>query len=320
MHASSRLCPLALIAFAPALGLALARTPAAASQPQELSSELRLEGLDTIEVLVNGVPTRLEVNPSASGPILINPDIAEKAKLRASDRLTYDFGEYQVPTYVTNTSLNFGSEPRKRRVTWTKIAASNRADGVIGVQHLPYDRVTFVLGEPSASERVQRFPLKRKGRPDFLRIGTDLEVADKKLFAVFALGIEPNLVSASTANFLATHQEGGFVEGSENVVEMAAFAMRRPTKDMRLAYPLELGDLQLDTFAVRVNDHGKANKVGNIDENDPRFVDGAIVVSRRKGRGKPDVVTRIGRSQIAHCSRLTFDLAADVIELSCALK
>jgi hypothetical protein len=58
--------------------------------------------------------------------------------------------------------------------------------------------------------------------------------------------------------------------------------------------------------------------VGEIGANDPRFEKGSIVVSRRKGRGKPDLLTRIGRDQIAHCSRLTYDLAGGEILLSCA--
>lgn len=292
-----------------------------ATDPQAtvLPAELRLDGLDTIDVLVNGVPARLEVNPSVSGPIMLNPDIAEQAKLRRSEQMTYDFGEYQVPNYVARTGVDFGSGEKARRVAWTKIPASTRADGLIGVHHLPYERVTFDLGAATDGERVQRLPLKRTGSRNFVRMGTQVEVGERNVFAVFTLSVDPNYVSAGTANFLATHQEGGFVDNSEGVIEMP-FGMRRPTRDMRLAYPIELGDLRIDTFAVRVKDHGKADKVGRIREDDPRFVDGAIIVSRRKRKGRPDVITRIGRKQIAHCSKLSFDMKAQEIELSCAPK
>jgi hypothetical protein len=53
---------------------------------------------------------------------------------------------------------------------------------------------------------------------------------------------------------------------------------------------------------------------------DPRLDPNQILVSRRKGRGKPDLLTRIGRGQIAHCSRLTFDLAQGEIQLLCGVQ
>ena len=87
---------------------------------------------------------------------------------------------------------------------------------------------------------------------------------------------------------------------------------------MRLAYPIELGDLLVERFAVRGEDYGKPGNVGEMDADDSRFVPGQILVSRRKGRGKPDYLTRIGRDQIAHCSRLTYDFARSEIRLSCA--
>ena len=118
---------------------------AANPQTKNLPAELRLQGLDTIDVVVNGVPARLEVNPSVSGPIMLNPDVAEQAKLRRSEQMTYDFGEYQVPNYVARTGVDFGSGEIARRVAWTKIPASTRADGLIGVHQLPYDRGSVYL-------------------------------------------------------------------------------------------------------------------------------------------------------------------------------
>ncbi|MEM9085379.1 MAG: hypothetical protein AAGB23_05600 [Pseudomonadota bacterium] len=291
----------------------------AATQSQDSPTEIRLNGLDIIDVVVGGVPARLEVNPGATGPIILNPDIAANANLVADRQLTYDYGQSQIESQIARASVNFGSGNSNERVAWAQIPVSSRADGVIGVQHLPYDRITFILGEEGPVERVQRLKLKRKGGRCFPRLGTEVEVGDRKLFAVFTLSVDANYVSARTANFLATNLEGGFIEGSESFIDLD-FGLRRRTKDMRLVYPIELGELKVDTFAVRLNDHGKADKVGDLAADDPRLLDGTIIVSRRKGQGRPDVVTRIGRAEMAHCSRLTFDLEAKQIELSCALK
>lgn len=126
-----------------------------------------------------------------------------------------------------------------------------------------------------------------------------------------------NLITAPTANFIATHREGGFEPDSDGIA-MMDFAVERPTRMMRIAYPIELGELLVDRFAVRIEDYGDPKRVGEIGENDPRFERGQILISRRKGTGKPDLLTRIGRDQIAHCSRLTYDFLKAEIELSCA--
>ena len=68
---------------------------------------------------------------------------------------------------------------------------------------------------------------------------------------------------------------------------------------------------------MRVEDYGEPSRVGEIGENDPRFEKGRILVSRRKGRGRPDLLTRIGRDQMGHCSRITYDLEQNEIRLSC---
>jgi len=134
---------------------------------------------------------------------------------------------------------------------------------------------------------------------------------------IFAPQRAENLITAPTANFIATHHEGGFEPDSDGVAVMN-FAVERPTRMMRLARPIELGDLLVERFAVRVEDYGDPKQVGEIGEDDPRFEKGQILVSRRKGRGRPDLLTRLGREQIAHCSKLTYDFQLQEIRLSCA--
>jgi hypothetical protein len=163
---------------------------------------------------------------------------------------------------------------------------------------------------------VQRFSLTRSGGGN-ARIGTEVTVGKKRLLMVFVPDRRENLITAPTANFIATHQEGGFEAGTDGIAVMN-FGVERPTRTMRIAEPILLGDLAVERFAVRVEDYGDPRRVGEIGENDPRFDKGQILVSRRKGRGKPDLLTRIGRDQIAHCSSLTYDFAMREIRLSCA--
>jgi hypothetical protein len=308
------------------IALTLSQLAHAHAAPPALPDELVLEGDNIIEVLLNGVPIRLEVSAEAFGPPVINPDIAERLLLLSDFRRGWRYGPVTVYGVGSTQMMDFGREPVAMSVpmpmpvpitvTWADRTASTKADGVIGVHHLPYARVTFALAPPRDNEQVQRFALKRAGGSSNARIGTGVKVGKRELMMIFVTERADNLITAPTANFIATHQEGGFAPESNGIAVMD-FAVERPTRIMRIAHPIELGDLLVDRFAVRVEDYGDPKRVGEIGENDPRFEAGRILVSRRKGKGKPDLLTRIGRDQIAHCSQLTYDLALSEIRLSC---
>jgi hypothetical protein len=266
--------------------------------------------------MVNGTPLRLEVDADSFGPPVINSEVAARLQLVAESRRGWRFGSVVVEGVNAVQLVDFGGGPLAKTISWAERFASRKADGTIGVHHLPYARVTFVLAPPVEGETVQRFPMKRSGSEAEARLGTEVVVGTKKLMMIFALKRAENLITAPTANFIATHQDGGFEPGSDGTAIMN-FAVERPTRMMRIAEPIMLGDLVIDRFAVRVEDYGDPKRVGEIGENDPRFDKGQILVSRRKGRGRPDLLTRIGRDQIAHCSQITYDLAQSEIRLSC---
>ncbi|WP_301750599.1 hypothetical protein [uncultured Erythrobacter sp.] len=281
-----------------------------------LPEELVLEGDNIITVMVNGTPLRLEVDADSFGPPVINSEVAARLGLVAETRRGWRFGNVVVEGVSALQLVDFGSGPLAKTISWAERFASRKADGVIGVHQLPYARVTFRLAPPVEGETVQRFPLKRSGSEAEARLGTEVVVGEKTLMMIFALKRAENLITAPTANFIATHQDGGFEPGSDGTAIMN-FAVERPTRMMRIAEPIMLGDLVVDRFAVRVEDYGDPKRVGEIGENDPRFDKSQILVSRRKGRGRPDLLTRLGRDQISHCSRITYDIAASEISLSC---
>jgi hypothetical protein len=307
----------ATLALAP-LAAQDASPEAAAAPLPPLPEELVLSGDNIITVSLNGVPVRLEVTAEAFGPPVINPEIAVQLQLLAEFRRNWLFGPVEVEGGGVGLTLDFGAGPGALPVpvTWARQPVTDRADGIIGVHHLPYARVTFSLAPPAEGESVQRFPLKRTGGSSTTRLGTEVRVGKKRLMMIFVSDRDENLITAPTANFIATHHEGGFETGSDGVA-MMNFAVERPTRIMRIAQPIELGDLLVDRFAVRIEDYGDPKRVGEIGENDPRFEKGRILVSRRKGRGSPDLLTRIGRDQVAHCSSLTYDMAQAEIRLTC---
>jgi hypothetical protein len=307
---------LTLLPAAPANAAQPAAQSAAA--PTTLAEELVLEGDNIITLWLNGEPLRMEVTADSFGAPIINSEVAARLGLVPQQQRGWQFGPVLVQGLTAVVEADFGAGPTPMPVSWAERFASRKADGVIGVHHLPYARVTFALGTPApAGETVQRFVLKRSGGRADTRVGTEVMVGKQRLMMIFAQQRPENLITAPTANFIATHQEGGFEAQSDGIALMN-FAVERPTRMMRIATPILLGELVVDRFAVRVEDYGEPRRVGEIGENDPRFAPGNITVSRRKGRGKPDLLTRIGRDQIAHCSSLTYDFEAEEIRLSCA--
>lgn len=281
--------------------------------------ELVLTGDNLIDVTLNGVPIRLEVTAEAFGPPVINPDIAVQLQLLATFQRGWRLGSVVIEGGGAVQALDFGAGAAAIPITWARQRVTERADGIIGLHHLPHARVTFALAPPGPDETIQRFAIKRAGANNETRLGTEVTVGKRQLMMIFVPERRENLITAPTANFIATHQEGGFEPGSEGIALMK-FAVERPTRMMRLAQPIELSDLLVERFAVRIEDYGDPRRVGEIGENDPRFQKGQILVSRRKGRGRPDLLTRIGRDQIGHCSTLTYDLEQSEIRLSCVAR
>lgn len=304
----------ALTAQQPAPPDTFAPEPAPPPLPP-LPAELVLEGDNLVTLTLNGELVRLEVTAEAFGPPIINPDVAARLWLLREFRRGWRFGPVMVDGEIATVEADFGAGPTMLAVSWAGRAVSDKADGVIGPQYLPHDRVTFALRPPMESEALLRFPMKRAGGNN-ARIGTEVPVGKKKLMMIFVPERAENLITAPTANFIATHQDGGFEPGSDGLALMH-FAVERPTRMMRIARPIELGELVVDRFAVRIEDYGEPDRVGDIAADDPRFEKGRIIVSRRKGRGRPDLLTRIGRDQIAPCSTLTYDLKGSEIRLSC---
>jgi hypothetical protein len=283
-----------------------------------LAPELVLRGEHTIiTAFVNGEPLRLEVSAEAFGPPVINPEVAARLMLVPDALRGWRYGPVVVNGSSATASVDLGKGPAPLTIAWADRPASARADGVIGVHHLPYARVTFAFHPPAPGETAERFVLKRAGGTTNTRLGTEVIVGKKKLMMIFVPERAENLVTAPTANFIATHREGGFEPGPGGTAVMD-FGVARPTRMMRIALPIELGGLAVERFAVRIEDYGEPSRVGEIAANDPRFDKDSILVTRRKGRGRPDLLTRIGSDQIAHCSSLTYDLAAGEIRLSCA--
>lgn len=281
------------------------------------AEELVLPPDHIIRVVINGTEMRMLVTADVSGPAAIDPRIVMRMRWRGTFETLWDYGDGDVVRSIgVVRTADFGDRSAALPVMWSLSLPTPLADGLIGIHHLPYKRIVMPLAPPVGEQTVQRFPLRSWGSQSARRVGTEIDTGERRLKAVFATDMAENIVTAPTANYLATRFNGGFLAGSEGQVRMR-FGVLRRTRTMRLAQPLQLGDLLIERFAVRLGDYGKARNVGEAGENDPRFDPNEIVVSERKKSGRMDALTRIGRNQIAHCSELTYDLEMKEIRLAC---
>ncbi|GIX19418.1 MAG: hypothetical protein KatS3mg120_1094 [Erythrobacter sp.] len=303
---------------APALaaGQAAAITPPTAPQAPSPDT-LVLEGDNIITLIVNGTALRFEVSAEAFGAPVVNPEVAAAGNWLPEARRGWRFGPVALEGHGAVQAVDFGAGPVPLLLTWSARPVSSRADGVIGVHHLPYTRVTFRLGARAEGAQTYRFALVRAGGARNTRIGTEVLLGKERLLAIFVPDRAHTLVTAPTANFLATHLDGGFEPGAPGVVAMP-FGITRPMRMMRTARPLEIGPFAITQFAVRIADYGTTRRVGELAADDPRLDPSQILVSRRKGRGRPDLLTRIGRDQLGACAAITYDFALAEIRLTCA--
>lgn len=309
-----RLVIAALLVLLPTATGACNAAPTSAPAPAD---ELVLPADHIITVTIDGVPLRLQVTAEASGPVAVNPQIAARMGWMAEFERFWDFGEGEpFRTAGLWRVIQIGDQLRDAQVVWGNGWASKQADGVIGIHLLPHKRVTFPINAPHGEQTVQRLPLIRIGGRNNTTIGTRVETGQRPLSAFFTFERGVNVLTAPTADFIATRFDGGFLPGSDGVVELD-YGIQRKTRTMRLARPLELGELTIDQFAVRHSDYGSAKRVGEIAPDDPRFKPNEIIVSRRKPKGRVDYLTRLGRDLIAHCSALTYDFELEEIRLTC---
>lgn len=316
-------CPGMPVRLLLAAALALPGLPAGAqditvtAERRTPAEELVLPPDHILTAVIDGTPLRLLVTADASGPAAIDPRIVVRLGWAATFQTDWDYGNGDVLKSAGALRIaDFGDRKATLPVMWSFGLPTILADGMIGIHNLPYKRIVMPLAAPVGEQTVQRFPLQRFAGQRAMRVGTEIDADGRRLKAIFATDYTDNVVTAPTANWLATRFDGGFLPGSEGKLRMR-FGVERRTRMMRLAGPLQLGDLLIDRFAVRLEDYGKARNVGEAGENDPRFDPNEIVVSERKPRGRTDMLTRIGRNQIAHCSELTYDLENKEIRLAC---
>lgn len=297
------------------LGL-LGASGAFAANDKKLPDELLLTGQNIINVEINGRAFRLEVRPD--GPVIptINPEIATLLQLKPGMLgIRSSVGPEKVSGVTGVHQINFGDKPEKRRILWTNRQASTIADGIISPASLPYRRVVFQLKAPAGGEQNYNYPLDNFGFLGRVGIGTTIKALEEKFTVQFSLVRNENLVSAPTGNWLAENFGGTLTGAAQST--LVFYGIQRPTRSMKLASPLRIGEVNLSELAVRVSDYGDATGISD-GTTGPSSDNEEIVVTGKRDKDI-DLRLTIGRALLDRCSALTYDFDKRRIRMSCAL-
>jgi hypothetical protein len=215
-------------------------------------------------------------------------------------------------TAVTNLTVDGATV--KRRVAWFERPVARDLDGMVGPGSLPAPVVRFIIHAPRPGERSVALPMVDAGGliGNWGGLFATIQVGSEPLKVRFDLHHRHSMANAGTGLRLAAAFGGqldGPVENSEIV-----FGIERPVRRMKLARPIALGTLSIDSVHVRMVDFGNAASIPEAGtEPDP---DEVVVTAKGKRDTKRDRLS-IGLEQLERCSSIVFDKPAQQITLTC---
>lgn len=292
---------------------ALACTGVAVAKEKPVPAERVVSGDRMLTVTIGGIPGRLRIDPSAASMPVLNPDYAKRAGLKPG---MFGVGRRIGPVTVDGATgvkpIELDQIPGKRRMAWFQRDIATTADGVIGPGGLPESVVRFTLRAPRPGEQIVTLPMEGSGGllGGWETLRGMIQVGGTPIKVFFDLQQRSAQATAGAAVLLARAQ-GGTMEGDPASIDMG-FGVERPVRTMRLAKPLMIGTLSIDTIRVRIADFGSAAAIRESGE-DP---DEVVVSAGQKQDHKRDQM-RLGLDQLDHCSSIVFDTPAQQIRLSC---
>lgn len=289
------------------------------------SAERVIEGDGLIDVTIDGVPTRLRVDPAAPGMPLIDLALAERAKLKLKGRwgvgIGYGVGGTMVMTRTQVVRIDLGDGPAKRRVGWARRPFTSAAPASVGPGGLPDPIVRFQLRPARPGETTVAF-----------RSVTNTEVfgllSFAPTFAEIDVGGEPmrirldphharSLATAGAAVRLARLYDG--VLSGESASTEIFFGIERPVRTLTLRKPFAIGRLAIPTLGVRTGDYGNAAGIRDADAPvKPADPDEVVVTAKGRKRDPRRDTISLGADYLSRCSSIVFDKPARQIRLTCS--
>ena len=263
-----------------------------------------------VSVQINGHALRLQVDLSASGYVLLNPEAAQRASLNGSMvRSRASVGPVILHGGSNAVRLVIAGTELRERVAWFDRPAVHGADGVISPDLLPYDNIVLQLAAEQAGERDFEFALSfNKSAGLFLQ----LRIGEQTIGVDFSTFRPRSLATAAAGAVIAAAQGGVWTgDASEEVIN---FGIARPVRPMHLERPLDLSGLALSDIVVRTADNRGNFALPTDAAADPGEI---VVTGQTRSRQRAMHSLTIGLDRLGTCSSATYRKAGRLLRLRC---
>lgn len=269
------------------------------------AEELRLDasqGAPRIEATINGRPVRLVVDTTLPALAILTPDAARRLGVRripmATAQMELD-GDAVLRGRIGRPEIVFANgRSRRTVVALLRAEADIGGDGLIGPGALGYDSVRFMLNADAEKSSTRTILLQTAGR----WLWSD-SIGDHSTVATIDLGRRESLLGRRLTQRLV---EGG--------VLLPEGGVRRTT------FRLGIG-MNVQTLTPRVSavDLALGEIIGHTDDVlfPPQALEEDVIVVEGHGRQSLGPTLYLGRSALAGCSDITYDLSAGQLELTC---
>jgi hypothetical protein len=263
-----------------------------------------------IEATINGQRVRLRVDPETSGYIILNPETVARIGLRRSMLGSRtQIGPVRLTGSSKVAEVEIGGVTGDRRVVWlTDRRAIEGADGLIGPADLPYDRVTFSLGDARAGEATFELPMEFERSYGLF---FPMILGEEEVRFQLTLTKAETMATAGAGAHLAALNDGAWIGDPRD--QLIDFGVIRPVRPLALARPVSLNGLDVGRLLVRTGDNRGSLTLPPEPDADP---DEVVVAGASRQRARFNVT--LGRDRLSQCSRLTWDNGTRRMTLSCA--
>ena len=278
-----------------------------------------VDGDGIVAATIEGAPSRLRIDPGAPSIPVITTEHSMAAGLKHGlFGAAFTVGPIKVRGYTAVADFVVDGMTFKRRLAWFDPPYAPgvvpRLDGVVGPATLSADIVRFPIHAPRTGERTVDLPMVDAGGliGNWGGLFGEIFIGGEPMKVRFDLRHRETLANAGAGLRIANFH-GGALTGPIEQSEIA-FGIARPNRRMKLAKPIVIGPLSLDSIRVRVTDYGNAASIPDADAApDP---DEILVTAKKKRDRQRDRLT-VGMDLLERCSSIVFDKPAKMIRLSC---
>lgn len=274
----------------------------------------------SIEAQINGFPVTLQFRGDGISYPVLNPDTAEKFKLRTNlfaNALGIEakVGPVTVPGRTGKVRLEIQGHEEKRRALWFDKPIAPGMDGSIGPIATPQTRIRLNTGAGFGHLTSISLPLKIEDD----RVGTTISIDKTNVFVMFN-PLQPRTVASAGAGHVMAFAQAGRWSGTQESTSIN-FGVERPVRELTLSNPIQIGNLQLSVLLVRDNSlvTGVADIKSRAEEEDANEVTlPAVTVTAKAAKIKPSYKLTLGQDVLSRCASITFDKTSNKIELNCS--